>query len=460
MVSVKLRIEIKSFACFALAATLAVTAVQAQATAPVATVRPKLETPALFDDEAGGEADADDPSIWLHPVAPAKSVMVGTKKNAGLSVYDLAGQELQAVAAPPPPTPDDAPGRFNNVDVVYGFTLGGRSVDLAVTTDRGRDKLRIYTIDPAKAAQSQAPLVDVTDPDAGFVFSADQVQVNEQTTAYGLALYRNRHSGRTFAFVSQRSRTAIAKLELFDIGGGQVGYRKIAEVVLPESFTLPNGTSWTPCNDPGDLAQVEGMVVDQELGILYAGQEDVGIWRISAAFEAASPVLVDKVREFGVPYTYDTEEEECVIDYAADPGYGGKHLSADVEGLTIYYTASNQGYLIASSQGDNTFAVYDRRDVNRFIGGFEIADNRRKGVDGVQECDGAAVLNVPLGAAFPLGLLVTQDGGNTPEVSDNEGEARDNTNFKYTPWQSLAKAFPSPLAIDTTSWNPRTGYGL
>lgn len=202
------------------------------------------------------------------------------------------------------------------------------------------------------------------------------------------------------------------------------------------------------------------MVVDQELGILYAGQEDVGIWRISAAFEAASPVLVDKVREFGVPYTYDTEEEECVINYAADPGYGGKYLSADVEGLTIYYTASNQGYLLASSQGDDTFAVYDRRGANRFIGSFAIADNRRRGVDGAQECDGAAVLNVPLGPAFPLGLLVTQDGANTPDVLDAEGEARDNTNFKFTPWQRVAQAFSAPLSIDTTSWNPRTGYRL
>ncbi|GHH83717.1 hypothetical protein GCM10017771_11010 [Streptomyces capitiformicae] len=44
--------------------------------------------------------------------------------------------------------------------------------------------------------------------------------------------------------------------------------------VLPH---LPNGTSWTPCADPGDLPQVEGMVVDPVNKVLYAGQEDVGI---------------------------------------------------------------------------------------------------------------------------------------------------------------------------------------
>lgn len=43
--------------------------------------------------------------------------------------------------------------------------------------------------------------------------------------------------------------------------------------------------------------------------------------------------------------------------------------------------------------------------------------------DGSQECDSAAVLSAPLGEAFPDGLLVVQDGHNTPDVvgSDDEG---------------------------------------
>ena len=49
-----------------------------------------------------------------------------TKKDAGLSVYDLARRELQAVTPPPAPGPDDAAERFNNVDLVYGFRVVGR----------------------------------------------------------------------------------------------------------------------------------------------------------------------------------------------------------------------------------------------------------------------------------------------------------------------------------------------
>ncbi|CAM5470075.1 Phytase OS=Streptomyces tendae OX=1932 GN=GUR47_24260 PE=4 SV=1 [Streptomyces tendae] len=74
------------------------------------------------------------------------------------------------------------------------------------------------------------------------------------------------------------------------------------------------------------------MVVDPENGMLFAGQEDVGIWRLGADLKGA-PVLQDKVREYGVPATYDEASDACVA--GDDPGFGGVRVSADVEGLTL-----------------------------------------------------------------------------------------------------------------------------
>lgn len=34
-------------------------------------IEPQVETPPLFDDEAGGNANGDDPAIWVHPTSPA-----------------------------------------------------------------------------------------------------------------------------------------------------------------------------------------------------------------------------------------------------------------------------------------------------------------------------------------------------------------------------------------------------
>ncbi|WP_373566921.1 phytase [Streptomyces griseicoloratus] len=402
-------------------AVLPATPAAAHGGAVLPAIQPRAETPTLYDDEAGGNADADDPAIWRNPADPDRSLVVATAKEGGLRVYDLDAHLVQSIAAPPAPGPDDAPGRFNNVDLVHGLRLTTGRADLAVTTDRGSDRLRIYRVDPAAPGR---PLTDVTDPAAAPVFSADQAEINEERTAYGLATWTDRSTGRSYALVSRRERTTLALLELTPTASGRVGYRKVRTLDLPASFRLPDGTSWSPCAEPGELPQVEGMVVDPANGTLYAGQEDVGVWRLPADL-TGTPRLVDKVREYGVAATYDEAADECVAGH--DPGYGGARLSADVEGLTLLQESDGDGYLLASSQGDDTFAAYDRElgEDNEYEGGFRVTA-ASAALDGSEECDGAAVLNQPLGDRFPDGLLVVQDGHDTP--GDGERAA---TGFKF-----------------------------
>jgi hypothetical protein len=59
----------------------------------------------------------------------------------------------------------------------------------------------------------------VTAPDAPLVFSADQAEVNEQTTAYGLATWHDRRARAAWALVSQRHRRVVAKARLVADGG-------------------------------------------------------------------------------------------------------------------------------------------------------------------------------------------------------------------------------------------------
>jgi 3-phytase len=389
---------------------------------PAQRVTAVRETPALFDDVAGGDADADDPAIWVNARRPRNSLVLATAKTGGLRVYDLAGREVQAIGTPVPPRPGDAAGRFNNVDLLGGIRLGGRRVDLAAVTDRGRDRLRFYRIDPAR----RVPLVDVTAPAVPYAFSTDDDDVNRQTTAYGLATWVGA-DGVGYAAASRRSTSTLALFRLAVVGG-TVTYRKLDTLVLPQRFRLPDGTGWTPCTDPGDGPQVEGMTFDAAAGTLYAAQEDVGVWRIKVdnGRFAGRPRILEHVREYGVPWSYDVDEEECVIDNANDPGFGGR-IAADVEGLTILPTGRRAGTLVVSSQGGDTFYTYDRR-TNRPLRRFAIADG--PAIDGVQECDGAAVTATPL-PGFPGGLLVVHDGQNTPDVPGDDGEPRPNTNFKY-----------------------------
>lgn len=374
-------------------------------------VTPTAETPQVIDEIVEPPGDADDPAIWLHPTDPSLSLVLGTLKNAGLGVYDLEGNESQPILA--------GDVRYNNVDLLYGFNLGGSVVDLAITSDRLNDTLAIFKIDPTTR------LVESVASDLGTIFTPLGEESNGTTTAYGLTLYHSPISDKNYVFVSQRETGNVAQLELFDNGSGSISAKQVRSLTLP----IPDG---------GELedAQVEGMVADRELGFLYVGQENRGIWKFSAEPDSSTTgVLIAPVKP------------------------EGNNLEADVEGLTIYYSGDGNGYLLASSQGDDTFAVYDRTSDNNYLGSFSVG--AFSGIDSVQESDGADVINVPLGPLFPFGLFVTQDGSNDPPVPFFDEEDQEivnvSSNFKFVPWENIANAFsPNPLLIDTTSFTPRS----
>lgn len=90
-------------------------------------VEPDYET-----DANGG--DGDDPAIWISPVARNLSRVITTTKSeegAGLGVFDLEGKLLQTFSS----------GEPNNVDIIYGFKVGDRDVDLTFAACRADDTL-------------------------------------------------------------------------------------------------------------------------------------------------------------------------------------------------------------------------------------------------------------------------------------------------------------------------------
>src|SRR2546427_7683140 len=74
---------------------------------------------------------ADDPAVWIHPQDPELSLILGTDKQGGLHAYNMDGSAHLLVSDGAKP---------NNVDVLYDFKLGGRTVDLAVAAVRGGKK--------------------------------------------------------------------------------------------------------------------------------------------------------------------------------------------------------------------------------------------------------------------------------------------------------------------------------
>jgi 3-phytase len=76
--------------------------------------------------------------------------------------------------------------------------------------------------------------------------------------------------------------------------------------------------------------------------------------------------------------------------------------------------------------------VYRREAPHAFVGKFHVVANETLGIDGSSETDGLDVVSAPLGADYPAGLLVVQDGRNLMPAQRQ--------NFKYVSWQDVMKA--------------------
>lgn len=395
-----------------LSALLASSALAWSLSVPAAAALPSVfadrETPNL-----PAPADADDPAIWLHPTDLSKSLVITAVKNGGGRVYDLNASLVQTLS--PFPAVGGQVSRYNNVDVQYDFKMfDGSRADIAVASDRGQDVLRVWKID---AANPTTPLSYIGENNPARLFptlpNGSANPLSAQNTVYGLTMYRDMAADKMYVIGTQRKQPNLAQFELVAQADGTVGARFVRDFHFP-TMTLAGSTVSL------DDKQFEGVVVDQQTGMLYAGQETVGIWRINLKTGMA-------------------DANPFVLTRGYDPS---SPLTADVEGLTIYYGENGSGYLLASSQGDSTFSIFDRQGSNAHIGSFVVAASG--GIDGADHSDGADVTNVAL-PGYPGGLFITQDGSNGPE---------NGTNFKYVAWGDIARTHG--LRVTPGAYDPRT----
>src|SRR6478735_3346540 len=108
-----------------------------------AQVNPNDIKPAVITEPV--KYDTDDPAIWINKANPAKSLIIGTDKDAdgALYVFDLQGKIVKDKVV-------RGLQRPNNVDLAYGLMLNGKPTDIAITTERISHKLRIYSLPEMK----------------------------------------------------------------------------------------------------------------------------------------------------------------------------------------------------------------------------------------------------------------------------------------------------------------------
>jgi len=263
-------------------------------------------------------------------------------------------------------------GKMNNVDLRDGFRLGNRDITLVAASNRTEKTIALYRLDP-----ETAQLSDV----------ADGPQPTGMLDPYGLCMYRSARSGETYVFVNGDD-TVKRQWRLVDAGNGRVRTELVRELAFG--------------------SQTEGCVADDAAGVLYVGEEDVALWKL--------------------PADPDGGDEMTAVDRVdANPA-----IKDDLEGMGLYDLGDGRGYIVVSSQGNDTYAVYRREGGQEYLGSFAVVADPARGIDGISETDGLDVSSANLGPGLEHGAMVAQDGRNVLPAQ--------NQNYKIVPWQAIAKA--------------------
>jgi 3-phytase len=271
-----------------------------------------------------------------------------------------------------------------NTDIRYNFPLGGQTVTLVTGYSATRKGLIAWKVNP-----STRMLEDVT-------------ETGSSVKSGGGAMYHSPVTGEFYWF--SNSSGTLYQYRLSDNGSGRVA----ATLVRTVSYGART-------NSKG-----EATVADDVHGYVYISEETVGMWRLNAEPEGGSTkTMVDK------------------------PVSQGGHFTPELEGLAIYYKSDGTGYLFASSQGSDSYNIYQREGNNAYIGSFSIEDGV---VDGTSSTDGIEVINFPMGSQYPYGVFIAQDGANF------DGEKKENQNFKIVPFERIAQQFGLTMDIQ---WDPR-----
>ncbi|MPS63432.1 MAG: 3-phytase [Chryseobacterium sp.] len=301
--------------------------------------------------------DTDDPAIWINPQDASQSIIIGTDKdtNGGLYAFNLDGKIINKVLGLKRP---------NNVDIEYEFELNGQKTDIAATTERETNKVKLYSL-----------------PDLKEVGEFSVFDGETERGPMGISIYKNPKTGEIFAIVGRKS-------------GPNDGY--LWQYKLIEKDGKITGKVVRKFGKYSGLKEIESIAVDDEMGYIYYSDEMFGVHQYYADPKKGN--------------------EELAV-------FGKGDFTSDVEGISIYPTSANTGYILVSNQQKDTFNVYLRENPTkgRIV---EIPVSTK-------ESDGSEVTNVNLGAKFPKGVFVAMSNGKVFHLYDwRMLEERIKTNMK------------------------------
>lgn len=299
--------------------------------------------------------DTDDPAIWINPHDSGKSLIIGTDKDSlgALFVFDLKGKIIDSLVRRNIQRP-------NNVDIGYQLDLDGELIDFAVTGERITSKLRFFKL----------PGMEEINPDGIEIYQGETGP--EFRDLMGVAVYKSPNSNKTYVIAGRKNGpTDGSYLWQYEVKGNADGI----ELELVRKFGNFSGKK-----------EIEAIAVDNELGFIYYSDEGVGVRKYFAEPENGN--------------------EELAL-------FATSGFSDDHEGISIYKTGDQTGYILVSDQGSNLFHVFPRE-------GTEANPHEHALLTKIPtstiSSDGSEVTNHSLGQDFPKGLFVAMSDDKTFQI--------------------------------------------
>ncbi|CAF0887514.1 unnamed protein product [Didymodactylos carnosus] len=315
--------------------------------------------------------DPDDPAIWINKKTPELSLLFGTDKIetvGALFVYYLNGTIKQII---------QNLDRPNNVDVEYGFN----KMDIVVLTERRKQQLRIYAIDDDKLQ-----LYEV-----GGNTQVFEDRVGENAAPMGIGLYKRPSDGEIFAIVSSKTGPKTGYLGQYRLKWNEKSQKIDLEFVRYFGDFYEN--------------EIESIVVDDQLGYVYYSDEGYGIRKYNVCPDNPQKMQLGLINTTNI-------------------------WLGDSEGLAIYDTGNNDGYLIITDQIEtgSIFRIYERQSSNSYLKSI-----RTNAIS----TDGLDVTSHYLNAQFPNGMMIAMN--------------KNGNNFLLFDWRNIAHIGDLRLNLNNTA---------
>jgi len=339
----------------------------------------------------------DSVSVWIHPQQPHNTLIITPAADSmGFSIFDTTGKQLSDFTFK---------GKLTSLSVEYNFRFGNRQVDVLTAVDPTTSTLFLFEIVPT-----------------GAIVLLGQFSVMKGAHISAACTYKNVRTGDLSVFVVGGDQ---GRIEQWVISGNDYGDSETTSLSSQLKRSVEVGS------------KVESCIADNERGVVYVYENDVGIWKYGAEPEEGST--------------------RTIMDTKNTTSFGPRRLkhgpNGEIGGMALFHARRGRGYLLVTNPGEGeggSVLIYGRGAENRFLNRFQVmsktANNEVSSDPSLADWPANALLNKNLESYVNVGKgIEVINAGTSGEFSkgllilqNRKGGEGSSDTLAFIPWNVVA----------------------